>query len=524
MALTTPDSPESLLALVEREGLPRAVTLLRKPPVSSLLLQELCALGAERPQARLFVAAYPLSPGHLLEELAQGEGSAEASLAVLLAGNPRTPPHILSQLAKHEAVEVRCAVARHQRLPARELGVLSQDASPEVRAALAAAGPLRLPDIALLCDDEEAMVRLALASHSALSPQAALVLGADSSATVRLQTVASAKVEEELLVAWAACDEEDVQLALLRRSSLPRRALRLLHLSPHPSVRARTFEREVPDEVALYHLCARGLPEERLRVASLPGLSPTLQSHLASTGDEAVLTALAGNASLNGNVAAYLAGNGSESVCEALVCNAALSASLLEELAATRFPGVLRALAYRRDLPSGLVTALLQLSPEFRRHRACSGLGVGPLDEETARILWQDTLPRVRALAVRCHDWRRAELYDLARDPVPLVRLEAVRHPKAPEGLLSDWTRDPDPEVAAAAAVALKTLLSQKGVPPPKAPERVVAVASPIPVGIVDDFAPPPEPAEAPPSGLPSTVEPGADPGLISKLKRFFFR
>jgi hypothetical protein len=61
---------ESLLERIQRDGVRRAVGALRKPPVPSRLLQELSE-RADVPEARQFVAAYPLSPSHLLETLAR---------------------------------------------------------------------------------------------------------------------------------------------------------------------------------------------------------------------------------------------------------------------------------------------------------------------------------------------------------------------------------------------------------------------------------------------------------------------
>ncbi len=64
-------TPDSLLALIRRDGVRRTAQALRKPPLPSPLLQALADLPPdEAPEALLFVAAYPLAPSHLLEILA----------------------------------------------------------------------------------------------------------------------------------------------------------------------------------------------------------------------------------------------------------------------------------------------------------------------------------------------------------------------------------------------------------------------------------------------------------------------
>ena len=261
-------------------------------------------------------------------------------------------------------------------------------------------------------------------------------------------------------------------------------------------------------------------------------------------------TTLAANPSLEADIAAHFIRLGDEACCEALAANPSVSTSLIQELAATRIPSVLRALAYRESLEPALVTALVSLSPDFRRHRAFAGGTVTGLDAATARALLADPLPRVRALGVAGHLWRRADLYDLVRDPSPLVRLAAVRHANAPEELLSDHTSDPDAEVATLALQRLEELRRQRqamrdyasSLSSPSAagssPERAsrgtvspsprtggvdsspVAQAAPLPVnslvdaGSVEDDSLPVEAGH-------SLSDP--DPSLLNKLKRIFF-
>ncbi len=446
-------TPDSVLALVRRDGVRRAAQALRKPPLPSTLLQALAALPeAEAPEARLFVAAYPLAPSHLLETLAADAPTEE--LLAHLATNPRTPPHLLIELAAHPAIEVRAQAAQHPQLPPRELTTLTDDPAPAVRRALAGNPGLRLPQQARLAADSDPSVRLALAGQSALASPAALVLAIDDSAVVRLHTVATASADDETVIGWAATDEEDVQLALLRRRQLPEAAERLLHLSVHASVRRAARERAEPDLASLLHFATAGDAEERRWVAGRPDLPRPLQRLLAQDADASVRAALAAHPRLDPGIAAYFVDLADEPACLALAANPAISEELTQGIAATRRPAVLAALAYRESLDPELASVLVVHSPVFRRHWAVQDRPLSGLDAESARKFVADRLPAVRALGVRGHAWRRADLYDFVRDPVPRVRLAAVRHPNAADELLADALHDPAPDVAEAARLA----------------------------------------------------------------------
>ena len=512
---------DSLLARIRTDGVRRTSAALRKPPIPSRLLQDLAALP-HTPEALEFVASYPLSPSHLLETLA-----ANAAPAVLahLATNPRTPPHLLTQLAAHPDASVRAQAATHPQLPARELFILATDAQPEVRRSLAGNSSLRLPHQAVLVADTDPSVRLRLAAQSALPAPAALVLGADPCAVVRLHTVATVAAEEDLLLGWAASDEEDVQLALLQRKALPAEINHTLLRSPHAAVRRQARADLDLDDIDLLFLATRGEPDERAWVATRPSLSRPLQSLLARDADASVRTALAANESLDESIARYFTSLAEEPVCEALAGNPSVPSDLVEELAATRHPSVLAALAYRETLSPRLAHFLVVHSPDFRRHWAIQGRTDLPLDVETAKTLLADPLPTVRALAVSaCPTWRRADLYDLARDPAPFVRIAALRHPNAPDELLQDRAADSAPEVAAAAREvwdARETLARKKALEPmpsviPRASARHTDV-DPTPARPTVS-APPRTSAPATPPARPEA------PDLLNKLKRIFWQ
>lgn len=442
---------ESLLVLIQDEGVRRAAALLRKPPLPSRLLQELSE-RTDVPEARQFVAAYPLSPSHLLEVLARE--TSDADVLVLLASNPRTPPHLLSVFAAHAEPRVRAQASQHPQIPPRELTALVDDADRGVRRALASNPSLRLPHFALLAADPEPAVRLQLVRHAALPAQAALVLGADASSVVHLQCVATARVEESVLVGWAACDEEDVQLALARREDLTKECRLLLAQSPHASVRRAVRDTVVLDDVGLLHLVTRGDIEERVWVAGRDMLARPLQNLLAQDASPEVREALARNLSLDEEIARFFIGQAEAPVCAALAVNPAVPLELVQELAATRHPEVLVALSYREWIDPELMQFLLGHSAEFRGHWALQKRPVGEWQPEVAEALLRDPRPSVQALGVAGHvGLRSPDLWDYARSPAAVVRLAAVRHSRASDDLVSDMCADPDPEVAAAAAL-----------------------------------------------------------------------
>lgn len=462
-------SAESLLARLESEGVRAVCHAYRKQPIPSRILQELITpasgdqpaggddAAAPTPGSALaleFVAAYPLSPSHLLESLAQS--SPPSVVLARLATNPRTPPQLLTGMAAHEDALVRAQVATHRQLPGRELTALAQDSDATVRASLAGNPSLRLPHQAMLVADDEPAVRLKLAGQPVLPTPVALVLGADDCPAVNLHTVATATVEDEILEYWAVSDDEALQLALLLRKNLPAEVCHLLLRSPHAAVRRQARADLDLDDVDLLYLITHGEDDERAWVAGQPLLPRPLQSALAQDEAEGVRVALAANPVLEDTIARYFVGLAEAPVCAALAANPTVAPELIEELAATRAPAVLRALAYREDLDARLVMLLLTHSRDFRGHWALQGRTSPTLDVETAQALAKDPLPTVRAFAINtCPDWRRADLYELARDPVPAVQIAALRHANAADEMLEDYANageaDVDVDVAAAA-------------------------------------------------------------------------
>ena len=530
----------AILERIRRDGVRKTASALRKPPLSSRLLQELAEL-AEPSAAQQFVAAYPLSPSHLLENLAQTAQDPE--VFPYLATNPRTPPHLLSTFAAHENPEVRVHVATHPQLAARELLNLAEDPDAAVRRAVASNPSLRLPHYAALATDANPGVRLRLSSQPALPAQVALVLAADASTVVRTHTIATTTAEDELLLGWAASDEEDVQLALGSRKNLPAPVRALLLLSPHATVRRVARELLEPDPIALLYVITHGEPDEHVWVAARPHLAAPLQRQLAQSDTISergtgvtlvdfasvegstpvppvfpVRVALAANPSLVPDIADYFVALADESVCVALATNPALSPEHVQSLAATRLPAVLTALAYRDDLYAELIPFLLEHSPDFLRHWAIQQKPATVANAELAHRLLANPLPSIRALAVASHAWRRAELYDFARDRSPAVRLAALRHSHAPDDLLASLLLDPAPEVVLA-ATATQTARTTAARSTPLAPPVSVPLRSDLSALSSTLSAPPARPPQSDPSTLNAQLS-----TKLNQLKRLFWQ
>lgn len=503
----------ALLERIRRDGVRKTAVALRKPPLSSRLLQELAEL-ADPSIAQQFVAAYPLSPSHLLETLAQTAQDPE--VFPYLATNPRTPPHLLSTFAAHENPEVRVHVATHPQLAARELLALATDSDSAVRRAVATNPSLRLPHYATLLTDPSPTVRLRLAGQAAVPAQVALVLAADASSVVRARAIATTTAEEDLLLGWAASDDEEAQLALASRKQLPTAVRALLLLSPHAAVRRVARELIEPDPVALLHFVTHGEPEEQAWVAARPTLTAPLQRQLAQSETPAVRLALAANPSLAPDIADYFVALADEPTCVALATNPALSPDHVQALAATRLPAVLTALAYRDDLYAELIPFLLEHSPDFLRHWAIQQKPASLPDTTLARRLLADPLPTIRAFAVASHPWRRADLYDFARDPSPAVRLAAVRHCNASDELIASLLADPVPEIATAAAEiqATRAATARAALSAP-----LVKTAEPAPRDSVMSSTPGPRPSISPTRSAPPPT-----PKLFNQLKSLFWQ
>ncbi|WP_221033084.1 hypothetical protein [Actomonas aquatica] len=502
-----------LLARLETEGIRAVTTAHRKQPIPSRLLQELIAEPEAPVLARAFIAAYPLSPSHLLEELLQVEQPPE--VLAQLATNPRTPPPRLSELAAHADVAVRVQVATHPQLPGRELAALADDEAVEVRRALAGNPALRLPHQALLVADADDVVRVRLTAQPTLPRPVALALADDDCAVVQLQTVATATVEDDILENWAVSDDEAVQLALLQREELPVEVSNLLVQSPFPEVRRQAREGLDLDDIDLLSLVLEGDEEERAWVATQEVLPRALQSVLAQDKAESVRVALAGNPVLDETITRYFVGEASGAVCAALAANPVLDETQVEALAATREPAVLAALAYREDLAEEFYEFLMAHSVDFRRHASIQARHDRTITVETAQVLLSDPLPSVREMAVRaCPTWRRPDLYELARDPAVAVRIAVLEHPNAADALLDDYAEDAD----AAVRACVKAERERRAQAVPRPAVKAAKAESSVDVDAANPSLPDPPSTR---TAAAKSKRPAA-PAIFNKLKRFF--
>ncbi|MDX2111688.1 MAG: hypothetical protein SFY80_15760 [Verrucomicrobiota bacterium] len=518
---------DQLLERIQRDGVRKAVTALRKPPVPSRLLQELADMKS-LPEAQAFVAAYPLAPSHLLETLAKA--SPDAAVLEHLATNPRTPPHLLVAFATHTEASIRAQAAAHPQLPPRELLVLADDPEPAVRRSLAGNDSLRLPQHAMLAADRDPGVRLTLAGHSTLPPQLGLVLGADHSAVVRLQTVATAQADEEMLLGWAASDEENVQLALCQRKELPDKVQRVLFHSPHASVRRILRATLKLDAIDQLHLATRGEPEERFWLAAQVPIARPLQRVLAQDEDFSVRKALAANPSIDDAIVSFYIGQADEATCVALATNPGVTPERIQELAATRQPAVIVALAYRDELDDDLVRLLLRHSNDFRRHWALQKRAVSDLDEDTAKVLLAHTLPAVRMLAVDGYPWSPDALRAMAGDPSPSIRIAVIKHPNASDELVAACQNDSDPAVAAYAKAAQDIrITSRLKAQQEKARAQLHARSNTSAKTAATTDAASPSASKSKVATVPAKrpaakSKPASDPSLFLKLKRLFWQ
>jgi hypothetical protein len=231
-----------------------------------------------------------------------------------------------------------------------------------------------------------------------------------------------------------------------------------------------------------------------------------------------VRVALAANPSLVPDIADYFIALADESVCVALATNPALSPEHVQSLAATRLPAVLTALAYRDDLYDELIPFLLEHSPDFLRHWAIQQKSATVANADLARRLLANPLPSIRALAVASHAWRRAELYDFARDRSPAVRLAALRHSNAPDDLLASLLLDPAPEVVLA-ATATQTARATAARSTPLAPPLSVPLRSDLSALSSTLSAPPARPPQSDPSTLNAQLS-----TKLNQLKRLFWQ
>lgn len=421
-----PETVEALLEELEAEGTVRLCTRYKRPPLPSRLLRALYEEQPGNPLAQGFIARYPLSPSDLLERL--GAECREGSVLAVLADNPRTPPNTLSLLARHEDEVVRAAMARNPRLTQRDLQAMIDEDNPCVSAALAENTALKAPQQALLATHRAEAVRLGLTRNPSLDPDIALALSADPCLAVRCQLAAEATAEAELLLFWADCDREEIQLALLERAELPDDVLDSLHLSPHARVRERTAQRRSPGPALMLHLARSKDEAEREEVCRREDLPPGIQHRLCQDESSRVRAALAANPAIHRDLACHLVSDPEPTVCLALLDNPSLDLAVIQEMVRVGDPATMAALVGFADLAPELAVTLVnqRLSAAALLHLAWHGQPMPNLRADLARCLARHELPILRALAARSELLEPALLAWLADDPSSRVA-EAAR-------------------------------------------------------------------------------------------------
>lgn len=443
---TAPDTAQELLEIILELGIPRICKTYRRPPLPTRLLRELYAIGGQ-PEARRFIAAYPLSPSDLLETLSSECTDPEALAAA--AVNPRTPAHLLSRLIESPLPKVRVEAAGNPQLSARDMRLLARDIDRSVRMAVAANPSLKPQHMAELAQDGEPAVRAALALHPNLLSEIRLVLQADPSPVVAAELVLHDEDEEALLFA-ADSDNENRQLALLARKDLPKAVGQSLLHSAHPAIRARARERFSPSPAECLGIARRGTVAERLWLASREDLPSPLQRLLSQDESPEVRRRLARHPRVHPDIAAHFVTMHDTGPCEALAANPATPPDSLLALAQSGIESVPPLLAYRSDLPAAVCAYLLKQAPSevFLRHLASAKPPPPAIPRALLAPYAGHPLPTVRAFVAARGQLDTGQRAQLRKDPVAAVREAICRNPDTTDLELEELLDDPDHSVS----------------------------------------------------------------------------
>lgn len=202
------------------------------PRATAANLAALYTLPAVRedPAVLAALAANPVTPPALLEELARRPGRVLAEIAVpwhwrLLGTGPR------------EAHSLGGALARNSRAPAAALERLAALPSPEVAIGVAA-NPLTPPaDLVRLASARNTGVRAAAAFNPATPESALARLAADPQAPVRLAVAANPAAPPQSLAALARDPGADTRIFVATNPHTPRAVLEELVQDPDGKVR-----------------------------------------------------------------------------------------------------------------------------------------------------------------------------------------------------------------------------------------------------------------------------------------------
>ncbi|WP_309380337.1 hypothetical protein [Cerasicoccus frondis] len=422
-----PQDVDELIALVEKHGADAVAKRFRKPPIPSSILRQASQANPSE-VVWIFLARYMLTPSSVLEEMARQNAEYPASVLIELAQNPRTPPTELSLLLQHGDVQVHAAVAANPNLPPRDMQALMLEKDPVVARSLAANPALKLNAQAHLAAFGDASARLALTQNKSLHPDLWIALSSDPSPLVRFSLAAANHAPDDLMPFWADSDREEIQLALLSRSSLADKILKSLLLSPHASVREAATEKIKLGEVEILRLCQVDNVTERVAMAAREDVPAAIQHQLAQDDAVAVREALAMNAALWPEVAEFFVSGEDEDACLAMLNNPAMPEALYVELAWQNKPRIIAALASSDRTPPEVLQYLVneRLSPDAIFHLAACHIKAPWLRGELADALADVATPSIRALAASAHQLSLQQRNRLKDDSAPRVRIMAI--------------------------------------------------------------------------------------------------
>ncbi|MBC2594129.1 hypothetical protein H5P28_07620 [Ruficoccus amylovorans] len=432
--MDAPQNIPELLGLIRQEGPEAVARRFRKPPISSQLLRE---LSLENPPlaAWIFLTTYALTPSSLLEDIGAHAADYEPAVLVPLAQNPRTPPGTLLQLLQHPDEEVRAAVAVNANLPAHAAEGLLEEKNPVVWRHMAANPALKFRAQAIIAARGDAAARLELVQNKNLHPDLLVALSGDPSPLVRHTLVATAAADDEVLQFWADSDREDIQFALMTRSSLPEDCWHSLLMSPHRRVRQAVCASRQPDEVDLLFLSRSEDKEDRLFVAACEDIPAGLQHKLVQDEETDLCVALAQNPAIWPEVAEFIVTSECVPACLAMLQNPAMPEGLFLELGWLNQPEVTAALATHEGTPQEVLEYLTneQFSAVALAHMAIARRPAPWLRGELANALARHELPSLRALAATSLKLSESARNRLRDDPAPRVRTLAYEFLPAPE-------------------------------------------------------------------------------------------
>lgn len=421
-----PEDVDDLVALVEKHGAEAVAKRFRKPPIPSTILR---TANESQPDEAMcvFLARYHLTPSSVLEGMVRRYTEFTTPVLVELAQNPRTPPTELGALLKHPDAEVLAAVACNPNLPARDMQTLLEDGDTQVVQALAGNPSLKLNAQARIAAHGKPASRLALTQNKSLHPDLWVALSSDPSPMVRYALAAASHAPDDLLPFWADSDREEIQLALLSRSSLKDKLVKSLLLSPHATVRQAAAERMKLGHVEMLRLCQVKNVEERVSMAAHPDLPAALQHHLAVDDAVEVREALARNTSLWPEVAEFFVTGEDEAACLALINNPSMPEALYVELAWQNKPNIIAALASNEQTPVEVMQYLVndRVSAEAVFHLAACDAETPWMRGDLADALAGLHSPSLRRLAAGAEALSLEKRNLLKDDPSPRVKIAA---------------------------------------------------------------------------------------------------